>query len=191
MVEAICMLILEEDAARTRISSPHLSRYLYNIAFSPLVKKGHFSLAAFILMTHLPYFASGKVNTKFPECVPLSTLRYDHFCRQKVLSCLCLLRNLQCTSAQSESSLLAWYRLTLGAVMPVLLLSLPHGVRSVSNLNQFVRKKDHQIIKTVFRSILIFMQGLFLVKSVLSSFEGVWSKTVTIPHTISFDISQS
>ena len=82
MVEAICMLILKEDAARTRISSPHLSRYRYNIAFSPLilVKKGHFG---FYHDDTSPLFClwQGKYKVAW-ECPP-STLRYDHFCSTK------------------------------------------------------------------------------------------------------------
>ena len=50
---------------RTRISSPHLSRSRYTTQhFLCWSRKDIFSLA-FIMMTHLPYFASGKVNIKF------------------------------------------------------------------------------------------------------------------------------
>ena len=88
-------------------SAPHiyLDLDIQHSIFSAGQERTFFSLA-FIMMTHLPYFASGKVNIKFgvrsksppPYSTVYQTLRYDHFSQQKVLSCLCLPRVLQCTS---------------------------------------------------------------------------------------------
>ena len=140
MVEAICMLILEEDAPRTRISSPHLSRYRYNIAFFPLIlvkKIGHFG---FYHDDTSPLFCLWQGKYKVAWKCPPSTLRYDHFCSTKSSDLFMFTQKSPVHIGTirvlaTSSSLISADTQCSGASAVLPTLTLAHVVRSTSFIN--------------------------------------------------------